>query len=472
MLINNKKKKVYRKMKRDAIDLSKSNVYALFCKYFFPTLMGMLGMSAVTAIDGIFIGHGVGSQGIAAVNICIPLLMILTGVGLMVGMGCSVVASVHLARGKAKAACINVTQAMIFSSLVALVPTVIVVSAPEAAAMVMGSSRTLLPLVTDYMVWFAPSWVFNMWIAVGLLVIRLDGSPRYAMMCSLSAGALNVVLDWLMIFPMGMGVKGASIASTISIIVGGLMVIAYLTKFSTQIKFYRLKMSVKSLRLTLRNIGYQCRIGSSALLGESTLAVLMYMGNRTFMHYLGDDGVGAFGITCYYAPFIFMIGNAVAQSAQPIISYNHGLGLRQRVSQATSIAIAAAVACGVIVASAFTLCPRLLVGLFLDLGSNAAVIAVEGLPLFATGLVFFIFNVTMVGYYQSVERPLPATIFATLRGLVLLVPAFMIMPHVMGNDGIWMAMPVSEALTAVTIVAYAAVRHHPHLNRGMRRQKS
>lgn len=141
-------------------------------------------------------------------------------------------------------------------------------------------------------------------------------------------------------------------------------------------------------------------------------------------------------------------------------------------SQATSIAIAAAVACGVIVASAFTLCPRLLVGLFLDLGSNAAVIAVEGLPLFATGLVFFIFNVTMVGYYQSVERPLPATIFATLRGLVLLVPAFMIMPHVMGNDGIWMAMPVSEALTAVTIVAYAAVRHHPHLNRGMRRQKS
>lgn len=459
-------------MKRDAIDLSKSNVYALFCKYFFPTLMGMLGMSAVTAIDGIFIGHGVGSQGIAAVNICIPLLMILTGVGLMVGMGCSVVASVHLARGKAKAACINVTQAMIFSSLVALVPTVIVVSAPEAAAMIMGSSRTLLPLVTDYMVWFAPSWVFNMWIAVGLLVIRLDGSPRYAMMCSLSAGALNVVLDWLMIFPMGMGVKGASIASTISIIVGGLMVIAYLTRFSTQIKFYRLKMSAKSLRLTLRNIGYQCRIGSSALLGESTLAVLMYMGNRTFMHYLGDDGVGAFGITCYYAPFIFMIGNAVAQSAQPIISYNHGLGLRRRVSQATSIAIAAAVACGVIVASAFTLCPRLLVGLFLDLGSNAAVIAVEGLPLFATGLVFFIFNVTMVGYYQSVERPLPATIFATLRGLVLLVPAFMIMPHVMGNDGIWMAMPVSEALTAVTIVAYAAVRHHPHLNRGMRRQKS
>lgn len=91
-------------MKRDTIDLSKVNVFTLFSKYFFPTLLGMLSMSAVTAIDGIFVGHGVGSDGIAAINICIPMLMIFTGVGLMVGAGCSVVASILLSKGKLKAA--------------------------------------------------------------------------------------------------------------------------------------------------------------------------------------------------------------------------------------------------------------------------------------------------------------------------------------------------------------------------------
>lgn len=106
-------------MKKDAIDLSSQNVFLLFGKYFIPTLLGMLSISAVTAIDGIFVGHGVGSDGIAAINLCIPLLMLFTDVGLMVGAGCSVVASIHLSRGRQKAARLNVTQAMVFVTLLA-----------------------------------------------------------------------------------------------------------------------------------------------------------------------------------------------------------------------------------------------------------------------------------------------------------------------------------------------------------------
>lgn len=96
-------------MKRDAIDLGMLDVFTLFRKYFVPTLFGMLSMSAVTAIDGIFVGHGIGSDGIAAINICIPLLMLFTGIGLMVGAGSSVVASIQLSKGKLKAARLNIT---------------------------------------------------------------------------------------------------------------------------------------------------------------------------------------------------------------------------------------------------------------------------------------------------------------------------------------------------------------------------
>lgn len=142
-------------------------------------------MSAVTAIDGIFVGHGVGSDGIAAVNICIPLLMIFTGIGLMAGVGSSVVASIHLARGKVKAARLNVTQALLFVTVVTLVPSVFVMSFPRQTAYLLGASEHLLPMVRDYLVWFVPSLTFQMWIAVSLFVIRLDGAPKFAMWCSI-----------------------------------------------------------------------------------------------------------------------------------------------------------------------------------------------------------------------------------------------------------------------------------------------
>lgn len=447
-------------MERDAIDLSTLNVFTLFRKYFIPTLLGMLSMSAVTAIDGIFVGHGVGSDGIAAVNICIPLLMLFTGVGLMVGAGCSVVASIQLSRGKNKSARLNVTQALLFVTIIALIPSVLMMIFPEETARLLGSSENLLPMVTDYLLWFVPSWVFQIWITVSLFVIRLDGAPKLAMFCSLITAIINVVLDWLFIFPFGWGVMGAAFATSISIMVGGLIAIIYLLFYARHLRLYPLKWSFKSLRLSIRNIGYQCRIGSSALLGEATLAVLMFVGNQIFMLYLGDDGVGAFGIACYYIPFVFMVGNAIAQSAQPIISYNFGLGYKERVVAAERIALTTAVICGIIVTVAFTVFPDLLVGLFISLDSEAARIAIGGFPYFATGFIFFIVNISAVGYFQSVERIKPATTFALLRGFVFLIPSFILLPKLMNTSGIWLALPLSEVLTTTVILCFFLIHKY------------
>lgn len=448
-------------MKRDAIDLSTLNVSVLFRKYFIPTLLGMLSISAVTAIDGIFVGHGVGSDGIAAINICIPLLMFFTGVGLMVGAGCSVVASIHLSRGKDKVARLNVTQALLFVTIIALIPSIFILTYPEHTGRMLGSSEHLLPLVKVYLLWSVPSWIFQIWITVSLFIIRLDGSPKLAMMCSLISAIINVILDWLFIFPFGWGIMGAAFSTSISIVTGALIAIAYLLFYAHRLRLYRPKWSMKSLRLSLRNLNYQCRIGSSALLGEATLAVLMFVGNQVFMHYLGDDGVGAFGIACYYIPFVFMVGNAIAQSAQPIISYNYGLGLMERVASTERIALSTAVVCGTVVTLAFSIFPDLLVGLFVDLEGAAAQIAVYGFPYFSTGFIFFIVNITAVGYFQSTENILPATIFALLRGFIFLVPSFMLLPSLLpGASGIWLALPLSEVSTTWVILLFYLFKRH------------
>lgn len=447
-------------MNRDAIDLGKMNIPRLFKLYLVPTLFGMLSMCAVTATDGIFVGRGVGSDGLAAVNICISPTMIMMGIGLMLGVGTSVVSSIHLANGNVKAARINITQAFIVATSIVMVFLLCTLTSVETTGRLLGSSESLMPLVKEYMPWIFVTCLFQAWCEIGLFVVRLDGSPKYAMWCNVLPGMLNVLLDYLFIFPMEMGVRGVALATCISCSVGGAMVMAYLGRFATTLKLIKLKLSRKSMMLMARNIGYQCKIGISALLGEATMGMLMLLGNLMFMRYMGNDGVGAFSIACYYAPFVFMIGNAIAQSAQPIISYNYGNGSYSRVRTAERLAVISAVICGVIVSSAFTLFPEMMVGLFLDTASPAAEIAIAGFPLFATAFVFFIFNLTAIGYFQSVEKVRPSIIFALLRGAVFLIPSFILVPRMFGSSGIWLSLFVSEFLTSLCIIGFYAYKRY------------
>ena len=166
-------------MERDAIDFEKERVPLLFRKLLIPTLLGTISISAVTAIDGIFVGHGVGADGVAAVNIVVPIYQIISGLGLMIGAGCSVVASIHLSRQNTRVAQLNISQAIILTSLLTFLLCVSVMTFPEQTARLLGSSDTLMPQVVDYIHWIMPCFVFDMWSMIGLFIIRLDGSPRY-----------------------------------------------------------------------------------------------------------------------------------------------------------------------------------------------------------------------------------------------------------------------------------------------------
>lgn len=439
---------------RDDIDFGTVRIPRLFRKIFIPTLLGMVSWSLLTVVDGMFVGWGVGSNGIAAINICYPIFMLLTGFALMVGMGASVVASIHLSRKNVKAARINVTQAIWFSTLAVLVAIVVVELMPEGFSYLLGASPTLLPMVRDYMVYLMPSGVAQMWSIVGLFIIRLDGAPKYAMWCNVVPAVANMFLDWLFIFPLGMGVKGAAIASLISTVIGGVMAIVYLLRYADTLMLRKLKMSLTSIRLTLRNIAYQCKIGFSAFLGELTMALLMITGNYVFMEYLGNAGVAAFGVACYYLPFVFMFGNSIAESAQPIISYNYGSGNNERVQQTLSISVRTGVVSSLLSIVAFTLFPQALVHLFIAADDPAALIAIEGFPYFATGFLFFILNLIAIGYFQSIEKVVPATLFAILRGALFMIPSFLLLPQWLGSEGMWLAVPLSEALTFVVVVTY------------------
>lgn len=440
-----------RNLDRDRLDFGNGKIGPLFRALFFPTLIGMIFNSVLTLVDGMFVGHGAGANGIAAVNIVAPVFMLATGLGLMLGIGASVIASIRLAEGNVKASRIIMTQAFMAGTVIVGLIVAASMIWPRATVRLLGCSPALEANAVAYLTPLAPGLIFLLVECIGMMLIRLDGSPKYAMWSQLIPAAINIVLDYIMIFPLGMGVAGAATATSISCAIGGIIVLAYFVWRADKMRFYRLKLSVTSLLLTLRNVAYMMKIGFATFLTEGAMGVMMFTGNIAFMKLQGESGVAAYSIACFLFPVVFSIANAVAQSAQPIISFNHGARRPDRISRALRVALFTAMVCGVMVTIGLWLGARPIVGAFLSMTEPAYAIAVNGLPLFATCAIFFAANITFIGYYQSIEDAGLSIAYTFMRGIVFLVPAFIILPEILGTKGTWLAIPVAEMLTLAVI---------------------
>ena len=443
---------------RDSLDFGTMNVSYLFKKMFIPTFLGMVCSSLVNITDGIFVGRGVGSDALAAVNMCAPMFMIATGLALMLGVGGSVVVSIHLSKHKVKAANINMTQAFTTLGILGLLLAAFPMVFPQLTFNLLGGTELLFPYMAHYMKWVAPTMFVFVLVCAGMFFIRLDGSPTYSMLCEAIPTLLNVVLDFIFIFPLKMGVEGAAFASAISMTVGFLMVMYYMLFRTKTLKFYKPKFSHTAIGLYLRNIGYMAKNGFPSMLGELAMSCVVLTGNICFVKYLGEDGVAAFSVGSFCLPIIFMIGNSIAQSAQPILSYNYGSSQTVRVHQMYRLELIVGVAGGIILTLLGMVLCRPLASLFLEPGTNANMLASAGLPFFSIGFLFTTLNLVQTGYYQSLERAGKASMVMLLRGFVFMIPAFFLLPHVVGTKGLWLAIPVTEFLTTLAILAMECIR--------------
>ena len=439
---------------RDSIDFGANNVQRLFASIFFPTVLGMLFSMLFIVTDGIFVGHGLGSNGLAAINLIGPIMMLINGLGMMIGGGASVVAAIHLSQGNVKAARINATQAYGFVFVTALFIGIICYVFPDTVLRLLGAQGELYPYAREYYLWFIPTCLFSMMGNIGMFVIRLDGSPRYAMMINIVMSIVNGVLDYVFIFPCGWGLKGASLATDFGGLVGMMMVGYYMFRKCKTLRLYRVKLTPTGRRLTRRNLGYMLRAGLPSLVAEVAVAVMMLTGNWVFLSYLGDDGVAAYSIVCYLFPLVYMLIFAVAQSAQPIISFNYGAGALDKVHRTFRFSLGVGCLCGLVIMVAFLFFAPGIVAVFLDSDNVAYGLATAGVPLYATGFLFMAVNVCYVGYCQSIEKSGIAVWFTLLRGVIFMVACFVVLPLWIGERGLWLAIPLAEALTTLYILAY------------------
>lgn len=438
-------------MQRDSIDFRDTAVRKLFLRFLLPTVLGMVSSAVFIVTDGIFVGRGIGSDALAAVNLVAPIYTLATGLGLMFGMGGSVVASINLARGKNRIAEINITQAIAVPALLISVFTVLLMIFQNQMLALMGTPDELMAAGREYYVWFIPFLMPLALFYILMFAVRLDGAPNFAMYCNITAAGLNIVLDYLFIFPLGWGLAGAAVATGIGYTAGAMILLGYMLRRSKTLHLVRLKLSVRSLRLTARNIGYMTYVGFSALLSELAISCMMVVGNYTFIRYVGKEGVAAYSIACYLFPIIFMIHNGIIQAAQPIISYNYGAAIYDRATKAFRMALGVAAGFGLAICALTWLFSNDIVGMFLTPEAPAYALASRGLCWFSLGYGFFGINVVAMGYMQSLERGKAAAGLTILRGMLLMAFCFLLLPTFWGETGIWLAVPTSEMLTSLLL---------------------
>ena len=322
---------------------------------------------------------------------------------------------------------------------------------PETVVTLLGAEGYLTELSAEYLFWFSISIPSTVLLVALPFFVRLT-NPNFAMWAMLAATVVNILLDYIFIFIFEWGLFGAAIATDLGELVGTLLLLGYLLRPSVSVRFARLKMSIKSIRLTLRNTWYMLKLGVSSCLSEITIAVMAIAGNYVFMSHLGTDGVAAYSIVCYLFPIIFMVFNAMVQSAQPIVSYNYGCGQLLRSNKALRLCIISAVVFALVISGVFVCFSGDIVSLFLpDRTSHAWQYAVAGLPLFAVDYIFFGINVITIGYYTSIERINLAMRLTLLRG-ILPVLFFFVLPAWLGVTGIWLAVAAGDITTTILIV--------------------
>ena len=448
------------KYKNDVMNLENNSVFKQFVRILIPTLIGMFFSSFFVVVDGIMIGRGVGADALAAVNIVSPLFTLSTGIGLMFGVGGSVLASIALGANKVKRANMYAGYSTLLSTVIAMLVIITLYCFPEKVASVFGTPPIMMDNVLEYLFPLAPTIFFNVLMTAGLFFIRLDGSPNFAMICVASGALINILLDYIFIFYFEWGLFGAAFATMLSQLISCLLVVIYLIKYALVIRITTFKISKKTIYSVLRSSVSISSLGFSAFLGDLAISLMVVIGNMTFIHYLGVDGVAAFSVVCFLFPIIFMAYNAIIQSAQPIISFNYNKA-NTKSKQVAILALKTTMISGLLFMVITLLTSKELVSLFLSVDTKAYDIAINGIGWFSIGFFFFGLNLLAVGYMQSIGKAKEATSFTIFRSMILMLFFFFLLPFYFGNIGIWLAVPAAEILAFIVIL----VTTIPSINR-------
>lgn len=423
--------------------------YLQFLRYLVPSILTMIFLSFYTTIDGFFVSKYAGSDALAGINIVIPITCVIFGVAVMLATGAGAIIGEKLGQKKEQEA----NEIFSFISIVLLVFSIIFtlvgIMFLKQICIFLGSSTRLLKHVLPYaFVIFLGTIPMSFKLFFEYLV-RTDGRPNIGMLMSLTGLILNVVLDYIFVALFDMGTLGAAWGTFLSITVSMLIGLGYFLKYS-HIKFCK-------PRLNWSVLFKSCTNGSSEMLTEMSTGITTFLFNLIIMKYFGEDGIAAVTIIMYIYYFFISFYMGIAVATAPVVSYNAGSGNHEKIKETTRYSFITIAISSILILAVSLLCGKQIIHLFVD-GGNVFSLTWEGLKLFSPVFLFIGLNVFLSGYFTALGNGFISALISSLRSLILVVVFILILPNIIGVSGVWMTMPLAEALT-IFIALYLYYSH-------------
>lgn len=426
--------------------LATGQMRPLIIRYALPSALGLVFFSLQSILDGIIVGRFIGSDALAGVNIVMPSYSLLTSVAIILGVGAQAQMGIAMGQMNYEKVITALRTGFISILAVAVVFCLFINIFPSEVATFLGADETLLPYSVDYIRGVMPFIIANACFYFFDYILRALGHPRFALGVMVASIMLNIVLSILFVVALDMGAFGVGLGTGFSVLLGGVAsgaVVWQQIRRDRNLRNYKGRFSGRFLWRIFYN-------GSSEGVSEIAMGITLLVFNLALMEHAGKDGVAAFAVINY----IIFIGTSiflgVSNGIIPILSFNFGAGLWPRIKQAVRIVIRCNLIVGVLFLIFLWVGGEAVISLFLDKQEGASVIniAVNGAKIMGFAFLLNGFNIFAASFFTAVDNAKLSLIIASLRGLVLIIIGITLLPPLLGINGIWLTVPLTELFTA------------------------
>ncbi|OUO16859.1 MATE family efflux transporter [Flavonifractor sp. An4] len=412
-----------------------------FFKYISLNMLGALGLSGYIMADTFFVANRLGSDGLAALNLAIPIFGLINGLGILLGIGGATRYSICRYQGDEDRGNRTFTLSLLTGLGLGIILALLGAFCARPIALLLGANTDTLPLCTVYLrtvLLFSPCFLLN---HVMVCFVRNDGNPKLAMTAMLAGSLANIALDYLFLYPLNMGIFGAALATGTAPVIG--LCLSSLHSLTGRNQ-YRLSRPANPARSLADAAG----LGSAAFLNEFTSCMVLALYNTLMLRAAGTVGVAAYGVVANLALMALALFTGLSQGAQPLISQSYGRGDHHTVRQLCRLALLVSCLVGLALALIAQFGAEPLAALFnRDGDPELARLAVSGLRIYFWGFLFAGPNIIAASFLGAVEQPRASFLLSLFRGGIGIAALVLLLAWLLGVTGIWLAFPVTELLT-------------------------
>ena len=421
-----------------------------FIKYVSQNMLGMVGMSVYILADTYFISVAVGTNGITALNLVLPIYNLIFAIGSMIGVG-SAIRYVVEQNKKSPKADGYFFHALLWALIISLIFIFVGVFLPDKLIALLGGDAVIVATGKNYtriFMCFAP---FFMWNYICNAFVRNDGNPSIAMAATLFSSLFNIVFDYVLMFPLGLSMEGAALATGFSPVIGILICCIHLKSDKCSIK-------LKPVFPSFRRLLYCCQVGVSSFVGEISSGVITVVFNMIILRLAGNTGVAAYGVVANTSLVAVALFNGIAQGSQPLISDSYSKGNHKNVSTYLKMAVTTSIGVAVLLLVCIYLYAPAITAVFNEEHDmTLATYAENGLRLYFIGFLFAGINIVGTAILSAVESAKYAFAASISRGFVAIILFAFLLSALIGLNGVWLAFPAAEFVTML-ITVYGLIK--------------